>query len=269
VGGAGLKEPSGRQLPRRPSIPLPARLRIAAIDRDAGFTSAVAEHLERIDWTLQLHRSPVNRWALLRGNPDAVLVDIDLLGPRWDEWLANHPAQLPHLGVLVCTARSTSGQRIRGLRAGADGWLTKPCYPEEVCAHLQAIVRGLRRGAFSEELRPLRGGELEVRPDLHDALVLGRRAGLTSREFELLLHLARHAPLPIAREQLYRAVWGFEMARGDRSIDTFVRKIRTKLGPLSPRWSYIQTHKGVGYGFAARRVSGDGATGDAVNGGGA
>jgi DNA-binding response OmpR family regulator len=194
--------------------------------------------------------------ALLDGDPHALLVDIGLLGPLWDEWLAKHAVHAPHIGVVVCTARSTVSQRVRGLQGGADDWITKPCDPEEVCARLHAGVRVRRRGELLDELRPLRGGELELRGDLFDAVGGGQRAGLTRREFDLLAHLARSRGRPIAREQLYRAVWGFEMARGDRSIDTFVRKVRHKLSEISPRWSYIHTERGVGYSFKAERVPG-------------
>jgi DNA-binding response OmpR family regulator len=232
----------------------PAQLRIAAIDRDSAFLEALSEYVRRIGWTLIVHGGAIAHAALLDGDPHAVLVDISLLGPHWDEWLTHHPARSAHLGVVVCTGGSTAVQRIRGLHAGADDWVTKPCDVEEVCARLQAVVRGHRRGAFLHEQRPQRGGELELRPDLYDALAKGRRAGLTRREFDLLEHLASSRGTSVAREQIYRAVWGFEMVPGDRSIDTFVRKIRTKLAEVSPGWRYVHTHKGRGYSFAGRRV---------------
>ena len=187
--------------------------------------------------------------VLLGGNPHAVLVDVGILGPRWDEWLARQPARIPQLGVLVCTERSTVTQRVRGLHIGADDWITKPCHPDEVVARLQAIVRGYRMQLAGDEQAPLRSGELELRPDLFEALVDGRPAGFTSREFEILLQLARRRNLVIERAQLYFEVWGYSMPRGSRTVDTFVRKIRDKLELVSPDWRYVHTHKGVGYRF--------------------
>jgi DNA-binding response OmpR family regulator len=232
--------------------PPPARLRIAAIERDGGFLHGLTRRLRALDWTFIVHPGPVTGATLLGGRPDAVLVDVGLLGPRWDDWLARQPARVPDLGVLVCTERSTVGQRVRGLQVGADDWLTKPCHPEEVIARLQAIVRGRRSHLVANGLSSLRRAELEVRPDLFEAFVAGRPAGLTRREFDVLSALVRHEGKVLAREHLYRQVWGFAMARGDRSIDTFVRKIRTKLRERSPGWSYIHTHKGAGYSFRAR-----------------
>jgi DNA-binding response OmpR family regulator len=239
---------------RRPSESLPSRLRIAAIERDGVFLSAISEQVKLVDWELVVHPEPVADVALLEGNPHAVLVDVDLLGPLWEEWLSRHPVRSPQLGVVVCTRDSTATQRIRGLRAGADDWIAKSCDPAELCARLEAIVRARRRGAAADELRPLRAGGLELRPDLYDALARERAAGLTHREFELLAHLARAAGRPVARERIYEAVWGFEMARGDRSIDTFVRKIRSKLKEVSPGWRYVHTHRSTGYSFAAKRA---------------
>jgi DNA-binding response OmpR family regulator len=236
--------------------PPPARLRVAAIERDGGFLDGLTRRVRRLGWAFIVHPGPVTSATLLGGRPDAVLVDIGLLGPRWDDWLARQPARVPDLGVLVCTGRSTVGQRVRGLQVGADDWLTKPCHPEEVIARLQAIVRGRRLHLAAEEHTPLRRAELELRSDLFEVFVARRPAGLTRREFDVLAHLVRHEGEVLERERLYQRVWGFQMARGDRSIDTFVRKIRTKLRVLSPDWRYIHTHKGAGYSFDPEPTAG-------------
>jgi DNA-binding response OmpR family regulator len=240
--------------PAHTTLPVPP-LRIAAIDRDEEFMRLLATQTRPLGWTLLVHRGPVTATTLLNGRPHAVLVDIGLLGPRWDDWLARHPGRVPNLGVIVCTGRSTVSQRVRGLHLGADDWITKPCYVEEVIARLHAIVRA-RSLPLATTQTPLRRGVLELRPDLHETFVARRPVGLTRREFEVLLHLAHHAGRVVERERLYSEVWGYQMAQGSRSIDTLVRKIRNKLASVSPGWRYIHTHKGVGYRFAVRRSSG-------------
>jgi DNA-binding response OmpR family regulator len=232
--------------------PLP--LRIAAIDRDTEFLKALARWLEPLDGTLYVHRGPVTGAKLLEGRPHAVLVDVLYLGPRWEDWLARHPLRIPYFATVVCTARSTKEQRVRSLWAGVDDWIAKPCDPEEVVARLQAVVRGYRLRAVVEDFDPLRGGELELRPGLFEALAAGRPAGLTRREFEVLFQLALHTGEVVQRERLYREVWGYEMPRGSRSLDTVMRKLRAKLREVSPGWVYMHTHRGVGYRFEARRA---------------
>ena len=146
---------------------------------------------------------------------------------------------------------------MRGLRAGADDWVTKPCHPEEVLAHMEAVVRRRKRASDRSDVGPLVAGELEIRADQFQAFVGRRSIDLTRREFELLELLAQAQGKVLQREEIYQAVWGYAMAHGDRSVDVFVRKLRQKLETASPDWSYIHTHFGVGYRFqpgATRRA---------------
>lgn len=228
--------------------------RIATIDRDGRFLSVLSERARRIDWSFVTHPGPVPGAKLQSGNPHALLIDIELLGPRWDIWLARHPAKIPNLGVLVCTRESTVRQRVRGLHSGADDWITKPCDPVEVIARLEAIIRRCSHSTDPDEINQLvRAGELEVNADLYEVFAKRKPAGFTRHEFEILLQLVRSQGEVLERGQIYRQVWGYEMARGDRSIDTFMRKIRAKLRRISPAWDYIHTHRGMGYRFGAEQ----------------
>ena len=160
------------------------------------------------------------------------------------------------MGVIVCTGPTSVSQRVRGLRAGADDWVTKPCHPEEVLARVEAVVRRRKRSADRSDVGPLVAGELEIRADQFQAFVGGRSIDLTRREFELLELLAQAQGKVLQREEIYQAVWGYAMAHGDRSVDVFVRKLRQKLETASPDWSYIHTHFGVGYRFQPERPGG-------------
>jgi len=122
-------------------------------------------------------------------------------------------------------------------------------------------VRRRRRSEGKPQAGPVVTGELEIRQDRFQAFVSGGSVDLTRREFELLELLAGAEGRVLEREDIYRRVWGYEMARGDRSVDVFVRKLRQKLEKTSPGWRYIHTHFGVGYRFAAEPA--DGATADA------
>ncbi len=87
---------------------------------------------------------------------------------------------------MVCTGPSSVAQRVRGLRLGADDWITKPCHPEEVIARVQGRLPHRRRGLSDAEVKPLLTGELEIRPDRFQAFVAGQSLQLTRREFELI-----------------------------------------------------------------------------------
>lgn len=95
----------------------------------------------------------------------------------------------------------------------------------------------------------LYAGELEVRPDERLVLATGRALTLSVREFELLAAMARRQGTIVTREDLYRTVWGGELRPGDRSVDVYVSKLRSKLEPALPDRRFIHTHPGFGYRF--------------------
>jgi DNA-binding response OmpR family regulator len=180
---------------------------------------------------------------------NALVLDLAVLGEDAWPYLERVCGMLPDLAVVVCTGKSSVAQRVRGLRLGADDWVTKPCHPEEVMARIEAIVRRRRRNRVNGDIGPLVAGELEIRADQYQAFVSGQSLDLTRREFELLQLLAEGKGQVLERETIYQRVWGYAMAHGDRSVDVFVRKLRQKLQKRSPGWSYIHTHFGVGYRF--------------------
>ena len=98
-------------------------------------------------------------------------------------------------------------------------------------------------------------GNLEIRPAEFQLIADGTRVGLTVREFQTFLVLAKRPDRVVTRPEIYALVWGRQMAYRDRSVDVFVRKVRRKLEVAAPRWEYIHTHFGVGYRFLPERVT--------------
>jgi DNA-binding response OmpR family regulator len=233
-----------------------ADLRIAILDSDSGFVRVLVKRAADLGWQYRCLEAapPVDEFVAMRVN--ALVVDLGVLGPRAWEFLERVAAALPGMGLIVCTGRTSVSQRVRGLRTGADDWITKPCHPEEVLARVEAVVRRRKRASQRVETGPLVAGELEIRADQFQAFARGRSVDLTRREFELLQLLAQAEGKVLQREEIYQAVWGYAMAHGDRSVDVFVRKVRLKLETASPDWSYIHTHFGVGYRFQPERPGG-------------
>lgn len=232
-------------------------LQLTVIDADSGFLRVLEKRVEARGWQQHTLAQPIPAARLAADRPDALVVDLALLGDYGLAYLEQVRAALPDLPIVVCTAGSTVALRVRGLRLGADDWLGKPCHPEELIARIEAIVR--RRGASGPavaEAAVLELGEVAIRMDQFQAFVGQRSLDLTRREFELLHLLAANAGQVLERDAIYERVWGYTMAPGDRSVDVFMRKLRIKLQSLSPDWRYIHTHVGVGYRFAPER-SGD------------
>jgi DNA-binding response OmpR family regulator len=228
-----------------------AVVRVVVVDTDSGFLAVLAKRIERRGWQSIVGRPPVSPDDLVALRAGALVLDLAAFaGDGWAE-LERICTALPWLPVIVCTGPSTVSDRVRGLRLGADDWLSKPCHPEEVLARLEATVRRQRHAEAIHAVEAVLAGELEIRSDQFQAYAGNRSADLTRREFELLELLAQAEGRVLEREEIYRRVWGYAMARGDRSVDVFVRKVRHKLARVSPEWTYIHTHFGVGYRFAA------------------
>jgi DNA-binding response OmpR family regulator len=223
--------------------------RALVIDRDAGFVQVFGRRLDDIGWGHTAVGTPVTPEALVRLRLNVLVVDLTVIGPDCWEYLERVCARLPSLAVVVVTGPSSVAQRIRGLRAGVDAWVTKPCHPEELVCVIEAVLRRHRRRELAGLDAPSTIGELTIHRHLHQVYVGEKSLELTAREFEILDLLCR-CDRVLRREEIYERVWGYAMAHGDRSVDVFVGKLRQKLRRASASWSYIHTHFGVGYRFA-------------------
>jgi DNA-binding response OmpR family regulator len=223
-------------------------LRIALIDDDSGLIAVLNRRLAAMQSDGQVIGYAADPEQLTALKLHALVVNPALTGLGYIEWVAE---RLPGLALLVCSRPAPVADRVRALRTGADDWITKPCHPEELMARIEAVLRRRRAGELPTGDGLVSAGELVIRPDRFDAYANGAPASLSRKEFELLAQLAAAEGRVLEREEIYQRVWGYTMARGDRSVDVFVRKLRQKLELVSPDWRYVHTHFGVGYRFAA------------------
>jgi DNA-binding response OmpR family regulator len=228
------------------------RLRLAVLDRDPGFMQVLSNRLDALNCEYRLLTAAPTLEVLVGMRLHAIVVDLAVLGPGGWDFLQRVCTRLPGLAVIVCTGPSSVAQRVRGLRLGADAWITKPCHAEELICVVEAAARRHRRAEVPALEATANFGEITIRPDLYQVYAHEVSLELTAREFEIL-HLLSGSDRVLRREEIYERVWGYAMAHGDRSVDVFVRKLRQKLRTVSPEWNYIHTHFGVGYRFAPER----------------
>jgi DNA-binding response OmpR family regulator len=223
-------------------------IRVALIDDDSGLVTLLDRRFAALRWNRELlgYAAVPEQLAAMRLH--ALIVNPALTGLEYIEWTSR---ALPGLALLVCSKPAPVADRVRCLRGGADDWITKPCHPEELVARIEAVLRRRRAGQAPLIDEAIIAGELSIRPDRFDAYADGTAASLSRKEYELLYQLASADGRVLEREDIYQRVWGYTMARGDRSVDVFVRKLRQKLEHVSPDWRYVHTHFGVGYRFAA------------------
>ena len=110
-------------------------------------------------------------------------------------------------------------------------------------------------GAAAQE-----SGHVEIRPAELQVLVDGRRVGFTVREFQIFSVLAARPDRVVRRSDIHEQVWGSPWVHRDRSVDVFVRKVRTKLAAVSPEWTYVHTHFGIGYRYSPEPTHDSGAS---------
>jgi DNA-binding response OmpR family regulator len=232
-------------------------IRVALIDDDSGLMTMLERRFNALGWERHVLSYAAGPDQLKALRLHALVVNPALTGLEYVERIG---AALPGLALIVCCGPAPVADRVRGLRGGADDWLSKPCHPEELVARIQAVLRRRRAGELPADEAVVSAGELSIRPDRFDAFVGERSGSLSRKEFELLHQLAIADGRVLEREDIYQRVWGYTMVRGDRSVDVFVRKLRQKLERLSPEWRYVHTHFGVGYRFAAEPADEDSPT---------
>ena len=227
---------------------------VLIVEDDAAISDSLAYHLGRAGYrTLQAADGGTGLRLFRRERPDIVILDLML--PQMDGWRFTEEVRAddPDVPVIMCSARTSEHDRVHGLDIGADDYVTKPFSMKEmvarVAAHLRRRDKDRARGAEGA----IEADGLTIDPDQVQAFAGGQSVGLTPREFQVLLVLAKAAGKPLARNKIYREAWGYEMMAGDRSVDVFVRKLRQKLKAHVPDVDYVITHYGVGYRFDPTR----------------
>jgi two-component system, OmpR family, alkaline phosphatase synthesis response regulator PhoP len=186
--------------------------------------------------------------AFVRVNPDLVILDLmlpELDGFRVLRSLCKNSNATP---ILILTAKGEEADKVRGLRMGADDYVTKPFGLLELLARVEALLRRTQAGRAKDDTMAVqRFGAIEVDPAARTVLRESQPVELAPKEFDLLLALLRARGAVVSRLQLLREVWGYSSAVVSRTVDTHIAELRRKLeeDPSSPR--HIVTVRKTGY----------------------
>ncbi len=185
--------------------------------------------------------------AALREKPD--LIVLDLMLPGLDGLAVckqlRKTAATAHTPVLMLTAKGEEIDRVVGFELGADDYMVKPFSPRELILRIRAILR--RAEGVPESLTTIiRHDALVIDTEKHCVSIGDSRLELTVTEFNLLLALVRNSGRAWTRDQLLDRVWGYRFEGYQRTVDTHIRRLRRKLGPLADN---IETVRGIGYRF--------------------
>lgn len=183
--------------------------------------------------------------AIERFNSDksVSLIVLDIMMPKKDGWeVLQYIRQFSKIPVIMLTAKAEEYDQLKAFDLGVDEYVTKPFSPKVVVARIGAL---LRRSA-SENNETLVAGGIKLDKSAHVVTIDDKQIDLSFKEFELLQFFIENAGLALSREKILNCVWNYDYYGDSRTIDTHVKKLRSKLGDAG---SYIKTIWGMGYKF--------------------
>ena len=179
--------------------------------------------------------------------PDLVLLDVMM--PVMDGWAVCRAIRAEgNTPIIMLTAKSETDDKVTGLKAGADDYITKPFEMKELLARIEAVLRRSDRNGEENKSRRLVFDRLCIDMDAFELTVAGKKVDTPPKEMELLYFLASSPNRVYTRNQLLDEVWGFDYFGDSRTVDVHVKRLREKLEGVSEKWS-VKTVWGVGYKF--------------------
>lgn len=215
---------------------------IYLLEDDDSIRKLVIYALESQGMEAEGFAEPPAFWAAMGERvPDLVLLDIMLPGEDGLTILRKLRTAVPALPVIMLTARNTEYDRVEGLDAGADDYISKPFGIMELVARIRAVLRRAEHRPGPAELST---AGIRMVPDRREVTVEGQGITLTNKEFLLLQLLMENAGLVLSREVLLDRIWGIPAELENRTLDVHIRSLRAKLGAAG---ACIRTVRGVGY----------------------
>jgi DNA-binding response OmpR family regulator len=233
---------------------------VLVVEDDQDISRLIKLHLEDLPCQVKLAADGIVGLAEAEAKQyDLIILDLKLPGMDGLEVCRRLRARGSYTPILMLTSKSSELDRVLGLEMGADDYLTKPFSVLELMARVKAILRrmsALPRNEAGETGSTVRAGALVLDLERHHVALRGEVVTLTAREFDLLVHFARHPGRVYTRDQLLDQVWGYQHSGYEHTVNSHINRLRAKIerDPQNPE--YIQTVWGVGYRFAEQPASG-------------
>lgn len=224
--------------------------RLLVVEDEPALREMVADNLRRAGYGVEEAGDVASAWRRIKdGTPDLVLLDWMLPDISGYEFLRSlrRNDETRELPVIMLTAKSEEGERVKGLEAGADDYVSKPFSLRELRARVQAVLR--RSDATTGQAISIGGLDIDV--DRHRVLAHGTEIQLSPTEFRLLHFLATHPERVFSRAQLLDHAWGRDAFVEERTVDVQVRRLRKALTPNGMA-GFVQTVRGFGYRFSVQ-----------------
>ena len=217
--------------------------RILVVDDESRMRKLVRDFLVRKEFEVLEAGDGEAAVDLFFQEKDIDLIILDVMMPKMDGWevcrtIRKH-SQVP---IIMLTAKGEERDELRGFELGADEYISKPFSPKILVARVEAILR--RSGSLNADVLSLGGIQLDK--TAHQVSVDGQEVELSFKEFELLEYFMENQGIALSREKILNNVWNYDYFGEARTIDTHVKKLRSKMGT---KGDYIKTIWGMGYKF--------------------
>ncbi|HHU70565.1 MAG TPA: response regulator transcription factor [Clostridiales bacterium] len=218
-------------------------LKILVVDDESRMRKLVKDFLTRENYEVIEAENGEEAVDIFFAKKDIALIILDIMMPKMDGWeVCREIRKHSDVPIIMLTAKGNEKDELLGFDLGVDEYISKPFSPKILVARVEAVLRR----TISTEKEVLEIGGIELDKVAHEVRIDGKEIDLSFKEFELLTYFVVNQGVALSREKILNNVWNYDYFGDARTIDTHVKKLRSKMGD---RGKYIKTVWGLGYKF--------------------
>ena len=219
-------------------------LKILVVDDESRMRKLVSDFLTKKNFQVLEAGDGEEAIDIFYAEKDVALIILDVMMPKMDGWeVCREIRKNSKVPIIMLTARGDERDELLGFELGVDEYISKPFSPKILVARVEAILRRTGQGNTEDTLS---AGGIVIDKTAHIATVDGKTMDLSFKEFELLTYFLENQGIALSREKILNSVWNYDYFGDARTIDTHVKKLRSKMGD---KGEYIKTVWGMGYKF--------------------
>lgn len=222
-------------------------IKLLVVEDDYALNDTVRDTISELGDVTQVHDGDEGLFEIESGVYDAVILDVMLPGVDGFTILKKAKEEFPNLPILMLTAKGELADKMQGFDMGADEYITKPFYKEELLARLKTLLR--HTGVLGQD-GALEVGNIQVFVDQHKVLIDGKEVSLQGREFGLLVYLMQHVGQIVTKDQIFDRLWGFDSDTSLTVVEVYMSNLRKNLRKANASVN-IKTLRNVGYTLSA------------------
>ena len=220
------------------------RIKILVVDDESRMRKLIKDFLEREGYQILEAGDGMEALDIFYENKDIALMILDVMMPRMDGFeVCREVRQSSMMPIMMLTARSEERDELKGFELGVDEYIAKPFSPKILVARVNALMKRVKGVSADSTIEV---GGIEVDKSAHIVRIDGIQVDLSVKEFELLIYFLENQRIALTREKILNHVWNYDYFGDARTIDTHVKKLRSKMGE---KGNYIKTIWGMGYKF--------------------